>query len=731
MEGVRTHRASMCGSAMARSRALSTLVAAGLASNLAHAATTPSAPARVARLPEVQVSATRDPRPVDAVPASVSVVPMEGARLGGPGVNLSESLSGVPGLVARERQNYAQDLQVSIRGFGARATFGIRGIRVLQDGFPVTMPDGQGQVSNLDPGALERIEVLRGPFSALYGNASGGVLQAFTARGADAPGLRAGIALGADGTWRASANVRGVAGATDYNVDALRFRTDGFRRHGRAERDLFNAMLRWTVGDGGELALLANALSSPLAQDPLGLTEAQWRADPRQAAPAALQFDTRKSLRHRLLGLDLTLPARGAQQWRVLAYAGGRDVVQFLAVPVAAQGNPLSAGGVVDLDGQFHGAEARWRWRGELRGAPLEVTIGASGNRQTQQRRGYENFVGAQTGVRGELRRDQRDTVSDLDGYAQLDWRPAPRFGLMLGARTTRVRFRSDDAFVVAGNPDDSGERSFAATSPVAGIDWQATAAISVYAAYGRGFETPTFDELAYRVDGSAGLNFALAPSRTRSVEIGLRSRGPVRVRWQAAAFRALTRDELVVATNAGGRSAYQNAGDARRQGLELSLDAPLGTHWSVQAAYTLLDARFRDAFRTCAASPCASPTLTVPAGTPLPGLARTQAFVAAAWRGPGEWTATLSAQAVSPVPVANTNAQRAPGYSTVDIEAGKAWRLGDARHGRLGATLRLANAFDRHAVGSVIVNEANGRYFEPAPGRSLLLVLDWRSDTP
>jgi iron complex outermembrane receptor protein len=588
------------------------------------------------------------------------------------------------------------------------------------------MPDGQGQVSNLSLGALERIEVLRGPFSALYGNASGGVLQAFTARGADSPGLRAGLALGGDGTWRASANARGLAGTLDYNVDALRFRTDGYRAHGRAERDVFQAMLRWPLGRG-EVSLLANGLSSPLAQDPLGLTDAQWRADPRQAAAAALQFDTRKSLRHRMLGLDLDWPVGDAQHWRLLAYGGNRDVLQFLAVPASAQANPLSGGGVVDLGSRFSGAEARWQGERDWAGGPLTATLGLAADQQVQHRLGFENFVGARTGVIGALRRDQRDTVSDLDAYAQLDWRPVPRLGLLVGARATRVRFRSDDAFVTAGNPDDGGRRDFAATMPVAGLDWSASAHTSLYAAYGQGFETPTFDELAYRADGGAGLDFALAPSSTRSLELGLRSRATTRLQWQATAFRAGTADELVVATNAGGRSAFQNAGRARRQGAQRSLDARAGAHWRLQGAATWLDARFEDAFRTCAGSPCPRPTISVAAGTPLPGLARMQAFASATWTGARDWTVTTSAQAVSSIPVANTSTLRAPGQAQFDVEVGKAWRPAGARGGTLATTLRVGNLFDRQAVGSVIVNEASGRFFEPAPGRTLLLVLDWR----
>ncbi len=679
-------------------------------------------PPRMARLPTVQASATRDAQPVDETPASVDVVPAAQLRGGGPGVNLSEILAAVPGLLARERQNYAQDLQVSIRGFGSRATFGIRGIRVLQDGFPVTMPDGQGQVSNLDLGGLDRIEVLRGPFSTLYGNAAGGVLQVFSARGGDDPGLRGGVAIGSDRLLRMSSNLRGATGRLDYNLDAMHFRTDGYREHGSARRDLFNAKLEWAPGDEVAIGMLVNALSAPDAGDPLGLTDAQWRDNPRQAAPAARDFNTRKSLQHRMLGLDVRLWPDGPRQLRLMAYGGNRDVLQFLAVPVAAQANPLGGGGVVDLASRFGGSELRWTAHGTLAGGPFDASIGLAADRQLQHRRGYENFLGTTRGVRGALRRDQRDAVGDVDQYMQLDWHPRPRLGLLLGLRHGVVRFDSNDDYIAPGNPDDSGQRRFESTTPVAGINWRLQDGSSVYLSAGRGMETPTFDELAYRPDGSAGLNFLLRAADSRSVELGARSPGQARVQWQATLFRADTDAELVVATNAGGRSAFQNAGRARRQGAEFAAHAPLGRRWTGRLSWTWLDARFRDAFLTCSASPCAAPTLVVAAGTALPGLPRSQGFASLEWQGAGRLAAVLSLQAATAVRVSNSSAARAPGYAAFDLEL----RARSRRAGLPSATLRLGNLLDRRYIGSVIVNEANGRYFEPAPGRGLMLMLDW-----
>ncbi|KAG9539507.1 hypothetical protein KCV01_g26270, partial [Aureobasidium melanogenum] len=256
---------------------------------LAGTATAQDAP----RLAPVVVTATRTAQSPYDIPAAIDSVatPPDGTL----DVNLSERLQSIPGVTARDRQNYAQDTQISIRGFGARSTFGIRGIRLYTDGIPATMPDGQGQVTHFNLDSAERVEVLRGPFSALYGNASGGVIQLFTADGTEPPELRFGMAGGSNGNFRASVNARGVEGPVDYNVDVSHFRTSGYRDHSAARRESGNAKIGWAIDDDRKLTLVLNAVDIPGAQDPLGLTRTQYKANPRQVASVVDSFDTRKS----------------------------------------------------------------------------------------------------------------------------------------------------------------------------------------------------------------------------------------------------------------------------------------------------------------------------------------------------------------------------------------------------------------------------------------------------
>ncbi len=677
-------------------------------------------PQDVTTLDRVQVSATRTARDSDDVAAAVSVVPLREARRDSLGATVAEQLDAVPGVLARSRQNVAPDEQLSIRGFGTRASFGIRGVRLYVDGVPATMPDGQGQLSHFPLLDGARIEVLRGPFSALYGNAAGGVLQLFTVDGSEPAEARVEAATGSFGNRRLGAELRGHPGAFAYVLGLNHFATDGFRDHSRAERTLFNGKADFG-SETTRLTLVANALSAPNALDPLGLDRAQFEADPEQATAGAHRFDTRKSVEQRQLGATLT-HATGRVQWRVLGYAGERETVQFLSIPVATQSNPLSGGGVIDLASPYHGVDARGTWTASLAGHPLEVVAGASLDRQRQDRRGFENFRGDALGVRGALRLSQDDSVRASDQYAQATWSPGD-WTLMAGVRRSDIRFRSRDRYVTAGNPDDSGDVRYRATSPVAGIGRRLAGGVQWFAAWGRGFETPTFNELAYRSDGGSGPHFALCPARTRSSETGLKLRRGEAVS-ELVLFRADTRDELTVATSSGGRTTFQNAGDARRQGVEWSGRLPLSPQWRGEFALTWLDAAFRDDFLACAGTPCSTPDVVVAAGTRIPGVPRTSIYAAVRWGGDAGWHARLHARHVGAMHVNTTDGEQTPAYTLFGASTGYGFARDDD-DGRV--FLAVDNLFDRRHAGSVIVNEGNRRYYEPGPGRSVSVGFEWR----
>ncbi|MCK7593105.1 TonB-dependent receptor family protein [Pseudomarimonas salicorniae] len=638
-------------------------------------------------------------------------------------VGLGEALARLPGVLVRERQNFAQDTQLSIRGVGARATFGIRGIRLYLDGIPATLPDGQGQLSHFLLASAGRVDVLRGPFSALYGNAAGGVIQVHSARIDTGDAWRLRAATGSHGAYDTSARWLHAGSGYDASLTAARFASDGFREHSEVERNGLNGLFGFDAGSASRLQIAFNLFDSPQTLDPLGLTREQWREDPSQATSAALLFNTRKSVSQAQLGASWQLDLDDGSEWRLAAYRGERDIEQFLSVPVFAQRNPLSSGGVIDLDNVYDGADLRHARIWSAGAGELSLTLGIALERLDQRRRGFENFIDERLGVRGRLRRDERNSVESRDHYAQLQWAPCASSSLLLGLRRAEVRFASRDGFIAAGNPDDSGSVRYAETTPVAGLVHRWSPGLRGWMAYGRGFETPTFNELSYRADGGAGLAFGLRPAISRSFEAGLEGAAGDRHAWRLVAFRGDTRNELAVVRNVGGRSSFRNVGSSRRQGIEAQFDLRLSEVWAVQATATWLDARFRSPFVQCSGPGCTDPATPVPAGSRIPGLAARQAHLRLDWTPWQAWRFALEAEALSSVRVADAAGERAPGYGLTHLLAERRWHSAGAAW---RAFLRLDNLFDRDHVGSVIVNEGNGRYYEPGPGRTVSVGLQW-----
>jgi iron complex outermembrane receptor protein len=669
-------------------------------------------------LREVVITATRIEADPFNIPAAISSVSAEQLRNDALGVNLADDIASVPGLLARNRNNYAQDQQISIRGIGANSAFGIRGVRVYQDGIPATGPDGQGQVSQFNLDSASRVEILRGPFSALYGNSSGGVIQLFTATGNGPLKLRSAVAYGSFDNMRASLNALGSVGGLGYNLDFSHFQVGGFRDHSAAKNESFNGKLNYSFNDANKLALIANIVARPNAQDPLGVTPQEFAADPESTDPAATRFNTRKSLQQQQVGLIYDLTINDQQSVRVLGYGGHRIVQQFLAIPSATQAAPGSAGGVVGLNRQYGGADARWSWKGDLLDRPLNWVVGVSYDNQNELRRGYNNFVGPTLGVQGLIRRNENNIVHNIDEYTQGSWDFASMWSLMVGVRRSDVKFTSNDHYITATNGNDSGGISYGATSPVAGLIFKPADWVRLYASFGQGFQTPLGSELAYRPDGTSGLNFDLRPARSNNTEFGVKIDIDPDITAQFAVFQALTRQEIVVDTNIGGRSTYQNSGRTRRQGAEYSLNYRIAPEWRFQFAYTYVDAHYSDAYRTCVAAPCAVPTVLVGAGNRLPGVPKNNVYAQLRWGEDLGWHASASAQYVSNVAVNDVNSVFAPAYAVAGLDGGYGveWN-----RFKVNAFLRINNLLNRRYVGSVIVDDGNSRYFEPGPGFNIL----------
>lgn len=650
-------------------------------------------------LGEVVVSGNRSEQRRFDVPGAIDAVEVDGMRQGSPLVNLSELMGAVPGVQLRNRENYAQDLQLSVRGFGTRSTFGVRGVRILIDGIPATMPDGQGQVSSISLTSAKRIELLRGPLAQLYGNAAGGVLQVFTKDPpvSATPQFGVGVGFGSDGQRQLDLSVGGGSETLGALLDVSRFQTDGYRDHSAAERTQLNAKVVARPSSSTTITGVLNTFDQPLSQDPLGLNRADFRNNPRQASQGAYTFDTRKTIEQKQAGVVLEHDISASDRINARVYGGTRQVFQTLA---------LAANGVVDLDRSFGGVGLNWTHKTRVNDLPLQWTVGVEADQLKETRKGFFNA----NGTPGALARNEDDTAKNLDYFAQVDWTFAPQWQALAGLRVSRVRFSVDDNFIAQNNPDDSGRVTYHNTSPVLGLSWHANDNINVYGNLGTGFETPTLAESAYRATGTGtGPNFLLKPSKSVQAEIGMKARQG-RHTLDLALFQARSRDEIVQQSATGGRSVFTNADRVERRGIEAGWKAD----WqgvTTKLAYTLLDARFKSAY--------VSANNTVAAGNRLPGAPQHSLYAETEARVGEGATVGLEMRAESKTQVNDINADAAPGYAAFNLRAGKELRAGPAR---VFLFARIDNMFDRQYAGSVIVNDTNSRFFEPAPGRRLFI---------
>ncbi|HEB7921604.1 TPA: TonB-dependent receptor, partial [Salmonella enterica subsp. enterica serovar Enteritidis] len=588
-----------------------------------------------------------------------------------------------------------------------RSAFGVRGIRLYVDGIPATMPDGQGQISNIDINSIQDVEVLRGPFSALYGNASGGVINVTTETGIEASSY-----YGSYGSWRYGLKATGAMGDgtqpgdVDYTVSTTRFTTHGYRDHSGARKNLANAKLGVRLDDVSKLSLIFNSVDIK-ADDPGGLTESEWKADPQQA-PRAEQYNTRKTIKQTQAGLRYERQLSAQDDISVMAYAGERETTQYQSIPLVAQLKPAQAGGVITLQRHYQGIDSRWTHRGEL-GVPVTFTGGLNYENMSENRKGYNNFRlnngPPEFGHKGDLRRDERNLMWNVDPYLQTQWQLTQKLSLDAGVRYSSVWFDSNDHYIAPGNGDDSGDASYHHWLPAGSLKYALTDAWNLYLAAGRGFETPTINELSYRADGQSGFNFDLKPSTNDTVEVGSKTRIGNGL-LTAALFQTDTDDEIVVASSMGGRTTYKNAGKTRRQGAELALDQRFAGDWRVKASWTWLDATYRS--NVCQGQNCD--------GNRMPGIARNMGFASLGFIPDEGWYAGTDVRYMGDIMANDENTAKAPSYTVVGLNTGYKFNYSQLTVDIFG---RVDNLFDKEYIGSVIVNESNGRYYEPAPGRN------------
>lgn len=659
---------------------------------------------------EVVVSASREEQRSFDSPAAIGVVDRDVIETSGPQVNLSEALNRVPGLTILNRQNYAQDLQLSIRGFGSRASFGIRGIRLLIDGIPATTPDGQAQGSSVALTSTDRIEVLRGPMAQLYGNAAGGVIQAWTRDAPEKPEIQWQLHHGNDDlirtVWQVGAKVGDVGIVADYST----FDTLGFRDNSQTKRRQFNSKISLATKDDTRWNLVVNYFDMPLAEDPLGLTAEQLATNTRQAGTNAVLNRVRKITSQTQVGGSLIHTIDKERTVTARAYTGVRDNLQY-------QANSRWVG----LERSYYGLGLQYNAQGVLGETPVRWVVGYEYDRSSERRQGGV----AAGGERSTTTRDEDNSATNSDFFLQGTAFLSEQWSLIGGFRRSVVSFNSEDYVIGPGDPDGSGRVRYSSTNPVIGVTWHANDRLNVYANAGKGFETPTLAEVAYTDTGvvTGQFNPLLQSSTSKHFELGFKWVPSPRTRLDMALFRINTSDEVVVSRSAAGQTAFKNAPGTSRVGVEINGRADLGAHWQGTVSATAMRAEFSETF--CPSSGCLA-TNQVLAGNALPGIPQHFIFGELLWsqagfdrqRGmvsPG-WRVGLEMINAGKLYANDINTATASGYTLLNLKASHAWQVGQ---GTLTAYARIDNATDRRYVGSLIVNQVASQFYEPAPGRT------------
>ncbi|WP_368571011.1 TonB-dependent receptor family protein [Acinetobacter haemolyticus] len=664
------------------------------------------------QLPTITVEATRMNTDYLHTPASVFRVDTSEQQQSAQ-VNLTELVKGVPSLQLNNRENYAQDLQLSMRGFGARSTFGVRGIRLYVDGIPATMPDGQGQTSNIDLSSLSHLEVLTGPFSSLYGNSSGGTILTTTKEGRGKDSIEMSYTGGSHNKNRAGLVLQGGsehANEPSYVISSSYFDTDGYREHSDARKVLNNAKLTWDLEDGSKINWITNYVKIN-ANDPQGLNKTQWQQNPRQVNDANNTYDVRKDIEQTQTGVTWSKPIDEQNELYMMGYWGNRQVTQYQSIPKSTQENLRHAGGVIDFERNYYGADFRWTGK-ELLPNTI-VSLGVALDAMDEDRKGYENFnlVNGQPsyGVKGKLRRDEDNTLWNIDPYLQASWQFLPTWKLDTGVRYSNVHYKSKDHFIVGVNGDDSGKTDYSKLLPSVALSWQVFPELLTYVSYAKGFETPTFTEMAYRPDGLSGFNFDLEASSSDTYEFGLKSQNMLG-NFTLAVFQTKTKDDIVSAGAKDGRNTFRNADKTLREGVELTWNKALWHDLIANASYAYLDATFESDV------PEIGSVSKIESGNLIPGIAKQRAYASLAWKPKVGLYGGVDAQYSDKIYVNDINTEVAPSYTTISAYTGYVWNVSDWR---VNTYARIDNMLDKNYIGSVIVNDGNGRFFEPADGRN------------
>ena len=665
------------------------------------------------------VTATKTEAKSFDLPVSIDVVGKDVLQDGKVGASISEVSQRIPGVVINNRNNYAQELAISSRGFGARSAFGVKGVRLYIDGIPLNTADGQGASGSITFDSLDRIEFMRGPFSALYGNSSGGVVQAFTRDGAKDPTLSGSFSYGKWDTFRESSTFEGQAGNLNYIVSASEITSDGYRDFSKFKKDNLNSKFTYQISPDTNATVLLNYNNQPYTLDPQSLNASQYLANPKQfqcssSTTCSSTKQTRLYRQQTYTGFILDHNFSDKQSIKLSSYYGIRDNLQYLTTSAS------------EVNRNYGGLDFRWNYKDTLFSKPFNLTAGLNYDEMEDKRKRYD----VSSANKSIYNRNEVQNAYAFDQYAQASFEPTDQWLLIAGIRHSKITFNTKDLFYATGNggTDDSGTQVMTNTSPVFGATFKINPKFNLYANYGRGFETPTFAEMGYSdVTSGAGPNLSMAPSRSKNYEIGAKAFLTDNTRVNIALFKVDAKNEIIAYSWDSAKNIYSYASTANteRKGIEISLDSRLPNNFNFYGAYSMMDAEFRNRFTeqvVDGSNGTNAVSRTIIPGLNIPATYKNTCFAEFSWKYPvyGFSTAAEVVYFSDTYAYDTNNVAYRPGAYTIANLRGSLEQKVD--RWTLKEFVRIDNIFDRTYVSNVKVNTTSP--FEPGLDRNYTLGL-------
>ena len=596
-----------------------------------------------------------------------------------PQINISEFLESVPGLFILNNNNYAQDARISIRGFGSRANFGVRGIKIYVDGIPETSADGQSQTDNINLEIIEKVEVFRGNNSSLFGSSSGGVISITTFEDFKKDFINVGYSLGSFNTSKKQATI----GLVNKNEKMIFFisntKSSGYRSHSGYENFNMNFKYIKPLNANNKLQLIANFLNSPSANDPGGLNLDEVKNNRSEGRSRNIQYDAGEKVKQYKVGLNLTSIIRKLQLSNSVYYNQRLFDGKL----------PFGSGGIIDLNRAFWGYKLNVNIQGYL-----NYDLGFSYNNQKDDRQRFFN----NEGIKADQVMGQNDNYENTSLYI-FGSKSLGKLNFSGGARFENNVISLDSYF----KPSDKKTRRINSFNPSVNFLYEFDK-IDVFANFSSGYETPTLNELS-ATSNQTGFNNDLKNIKSNTFEIGFANlKNDNIINYSIRLFNISTTNEITPYQLNDGLVLYNNAGKTTKKGAEVEFNGKISDQLNFEYAASVGNYKF-ESFKFIEND--FSNNL-------IPGIPKSQHNIKIKYKNESNFNLVVGLKRVGKMFADNSNKTEIDGYSLINVKMSKNLNLFKTS---ITPFISIDNLFNKEYFDNIRINAFGSRFYEPAPG--------------